>query len=340
MRPLLALMAGFVLAGCATNVPPSKPAAVVADSDLAKLLRFIPKAETLSIDDVSIDLNKNVFVISTRRYLPRLVGRDNGVWEPYRPGRASFEIAVNGKVSRIDVSADQNLKVNLDRKDRLPYVIEIPIGGLLSSASLPTNIELKCLNCGPVDDLPKRMAPIPNPPMNSVLSLVVTQATLTQLMREAEVHKKVEASEARNIELARQREQERIAKEGDGSPDDLTCKKYGFKPSTEGYAQCRLQIDIAKKDATQRQAAYQEQKRQYDAQVAAVEKERERRQGAALMEYGVRLMGGQSPANAAVNVGTGAPITPPTLPMTNQTYMLPGGRMMNCTTAGTVTNCY
>lgn len=31
---------------------------------------------------------------------------------------------------------------------------------------------------------------------------------------------------------------------------------------------------------------------------------------------------------------------PPVQPPPTQTYFMPGGRMMNCTTYGTITNCY
>jgi hypothetical protein len=47
--------------------------------------------------------------------------------------------------------------------------------------------------------------------------------------------KKIEAEKLRKVQLekealAKKLEEERIAREGDGSPDDLSCKKYGLKP--------------------------------------------------------------------------------------------------------------
>ena len=43
-------------------------------------------------------------------------------------------------------------------------------------------------------------------------------------------------------EKRRLAEYEKKSKLGDGSPDDLTCKSFGAKPSTEPYIQCRLKL--------------------------------------------------------------------------------------------------
>jgi hypothetical protein len=51
---------------------------------------------------------------------------------------------------------------------------------------------------------------------------------------------------------ARLAEEERIAREGDGSPDDIQCKRYGLKPQTQGYAECRMRLDLSRKEAAQR----------------------------------------------------------------------------------------
>lgn len=122
--------------------------------------------------------------------------------------------------------------------------------------------------------------------------------------------------------------------------DGVTCQKYGFKPKSDNYAQCLMQIDFARNEAQQRQAQYAEQKRQYDAQVAAAYKAREQRKNEALMELGLRMMSGQSPINAAASVGTGAPMGPPPVPMSTRTYTLPGNKSMTCTTTGNMTNCF
>lgn len=72
--------------------------------------------------------------------------------------------------------------------------------------------------------------------------------------------KKAEAEKLKKIQLdkeakARKAEEERIAREGDGSPDDLSCKKYGLKPQTQGYSECRMRLDLSRKEGERVQAA-------------------------------------------------------------------------------------
>jgi hypothetical protein len=119
------------------------------------------------------------------------------------------------------------------------------------------------------------------------------------------------------------RKTQKAAIEGDGSGDDLTCKSFGFKPQTSGYSDCRLKLEVASRQAAQQQAQYDEQKRQYDAQLAEQKRQRQVGAGLALMQMGSGLL---------------APPAPP-LPA-NQTIVTPSGRIVNCHTTGTVTNCF
>jgi hypothetical protein len=116
-------------------------------------------------------------------------------------------------------------------------------------------------------------------------------------------------------------------------PDDATCKKYGFKPKSSEYASCRLQIDQAKQDAKRQQAQFAEQQKQYEAQLEEQKRQRKIASGIALMQMGAGLSSGAYNANNAY----GALPTPPN---PNRTYVLPGGKMMNCTTTGSVTQCF
>jgi hypothetical protein len=155
---------------------------------------------------------------------------------------------------------------------------------------------------------------------------------------EAERQEKIRLA---NAEKARKLEAERIVREGDGTPDDTLCKKYGLRPQTEGYATCRMKLDFARMEIKREQERYEREKAAYDEQVAAIEKERDRQRAMRQLELGLRMMGGQSPLNALSSLGTGAPIGPPPTPMPlNQTIRLPNGRMVNCQTMGTFTNCF
>lgn len=113
-----------------------------------------------------------------------------------------------------------------------------------------------------------------------------------------------QAREERKQGKVRKAEERRIAKEGDGSEDDLTCKKYGAKPGTQIYVDCRIKLGIAKEDAENRKAetvrsererAEFERQQQAAQQAAAAQRAAEednRRSSAALMAIGGALMGG------------------------------------------------
>jgi hypothetical protein len=119
-------------------------------------------------------------------------------------------------------------------------------------------------------------------------------------------------------------------------PDDATCRKYGFKPKSNEYAQCRLQIDQAKQDAQRQQAQFMQQQRQYQAQLDEQQRQRSVAAGMALFQLGNGISSGAYNANNSY----GTRPTPPSPPNPSSTYFLPGGRTMNCTTTGTVTNCF
>lgn len=135
-------------------------------------------------------------------------------------------------------------------------------------------------------------------------------------------------------------EREQSSSGGVNDESDLLCKKYGLKPQSSGFAECRMRIDFAKAESKRQQEKYEREQREYDRKLAAIEKEKERRRSAALLELGSRMMGGQSPINALGSLGTGAPIAPARPSPINQTITLPGGRMINCSTTGTITNCF
>lgn len=139
---------------------------------------------------------------------------------------------------------------------------------------------------------------------------------------------------------ARKVEEERISKDGDGTPDDLMCKRYGLKPQTTSYAECRMKLDFARTENARQQQQYEREQAEYERRVAEIQKEREKQRAMRQLELGLRMMGGQSPVDAVNSVGTGAPIAPSRPSPVTQTITLPNGRMVNCTTFGTNTNCF
>lgn len=122
---------------------------------------------------------------------------------------------------------------------------------------------------------------------------------------------------------------------GDGSDDDRTCQRYGFKPSTSEYASCRQQIDLARNQAQQQQAQLDAQQAQYQQQLEAYKKQKSQAAGLAMMGVGLGMLSNSS--SGAVSYGVPAPPTP--LQISPRTYMLPGNRVMTCTTTGNITSC-
>lgn len=148
--------------------------------------------------------------------------------------------------------------------------------------------------------------------------------------KQQELQKRQNEENLKKAQIEEAHRAKKIAIEGDGSSDDITCKRFGFKPQSSGYADCRLKLEVASRQATQQQSQYEEQKRQYDeqkrqhdAQLAEQKRQRQVGAGLALMQMGSGLL---------------APPTPP--PPANQTIVTPSGRIVNCHTTGTVTNCF
>jgi hypothetical protein len=252
--------------------------------------------------------------------------------------------------------------------------VVLDLDSALKSLPTDTNLSLICPECRPnLSDLSDLNLSVPPPPnLNTELSFSLDKRQLSamrgrvraeaalvarqaqeqkRLDRETEIKlardiKERESQERRAAEelvskqrkaaADRKRELTRVAREGDGSSDDLLCKKYGFKPNTQAYASCRMQIDVAKREMQQQQAMYEAQQQQIQQ---AQEAERKRRQSDFLLGMGLRMMGGQSASGAAIDQSVGAPMYQPP-PPSSRTYTFPNGRMMTCTSSGSNTNCF
>jgi hypothetical protein len=105
------------------------------------------------------------------------------------------------------------------------------------------------------------------------------QADLAQREKQAKADATKVKREAKQQEQIRQAEIKRIAKEGDGSADDITCKSYGAKPSSDRYINCRIQLSRTKQLADEQQAAQTRLANEQRAsqQAAQIRAENERR---------------------------------------------------------------
>lgn len=147
--------------------------------------------------------------------------------------------------------------------------------------------------------------------------------------------KKTEAFASCVLELL-ERKQTDIASD---NPDDSACRGYGFKPKTSDYARCRQQIDIARQNAQIQRSQFDEQNRLYEEQIALQKREIKRANNQRALDQSLRMLNGQSPADAVLGVGTGAPIRPANT-SNSQLIQMPNGKMMNCITNGGLTQCY
>ena len=131
--------------------------------------------------------------------------------------------------------------------------------------------------------------------------------------------------EGKTAPLKQKQTQNAIA-QGDGTPDHATCARYGFQEGTTEYSQCRMQIDMARTQARQQQ-------NEYEQQLAAQKKAKERAQSEALFLLGMGMLSGSSPKSPSYNNSFIQP------PQADRIYNLPGGKFMRCSTMGMVTNC-
>ena len=131
------------------------------------------------------------------------------------------------------------------------------------------------------------------------------------------------------------------------SPNEQTCTSYGFKRGSTPFSQCLMQLDDAQRQAQLQQQQYELQVQQYQQQVAAynaqqeeIRRERNRRQGEALMRMSQGMLNSRSPTLlggiadgfAAVN-GTPPmqqPIPPSPPAIQNYTIRTPNGDQVYC----------
>lgn len=134
---------------------------------------------------------------------------------------------------------------------------------------------------------------------------------------------------------------------------EQSCKRMGFVPGTSAYSDCQLRLEIATREAQQREAAFEAAQRQYELelrryqeQVARYEKEKERQKSDAFVRFGSALLGGSSPhfsenfanaGRASLGLPPAAPVAPP---IQNFNITGPSGRMTSCSVVGNNINCF
>lgn len=137
---------------------------------------------------------------------------------------------------------------------------------------------------------------------------------------------------------------------GDGTPDSATCIEYGFTPKTDGYGNCRLQLNRARLDYETELKRYQEKLAQYQAQEAEAQRLEQERQRKLRAQYsfciadcssqpGATLLGCMSYCGSQISgVGATSRPSPPEEPSRVRNYFI-NGRMVTCVTAGSLVSC-
>ena len=69
--------------------------------------------------------------------------------------------------------------------------------------------------------------------------------------------------EAKEADYRRLAEEKRLAREGDGSPDDYACKSFGAKPGTDSYVKCRYKL-VEQDNQRQTQQLQQAQQKAFE----------------------------------------------------------------------------
>jgi hypothetical protein len=120
-------------------------------------------------------------------------------------------------------------------------------------------------------------------------------------------------------------------------PDDATCLKYGFKRGTSEFAQCKLQIDQAKQDTQRHQAQYAAQQKRYETELNEYKRRKREAESMALLGMSLGILAGSGNQGS----GVGAAPTPPPIPSNEfRRYSLPNGKIMQCNTFGSNTQCF
>jgi flagellar biosynthesis GTPase FlhF len=122
---------------------------------------------------------------------------------------------------------------------------------------------------------------------------------------------------------------------------DTKCKSFGFKPNTESYAQCRLKLELSENQAAREDALNADEERRHQEnlkeQSARQKRELDAQSRYANAQLEEQRLSRQAAAAQALMKMAQPPVAPPP---TSQTIITPNGRMVNCHTTGTVTNCF
>lgn len=184
------------------------------------------------------------------------------------------DASANHKILVSGFAKDYEYEVLFNESQGVDGVVTIDLSTAINQTNFEgvTNLFVKCTTCSFLGEAEQKE--LENASVNASINFdfrpikqakVLATAAIAAT-RKAEEDKKVAdqrlVDESKRLDEDRRRmEVERIAREGDGSEDDLACQKRKLKPSTSSYLNCRTSlVDKREKEVAAKSAA-EEKKR-------------------------------------------------------------------------------
>ena len=162
---------------------------------------------------------------------------------------------------------------------------------------------------------------------------VVTLVAKKKVRKQASVNQKPqERTEVKTVRPA-----PKPKPRGDGTRDDRTCQSYGFSYGTAGYSDCRMKLDAGRRQAAAAQARYEQEKRLYDEQIAAIERQKRKDRGMRQLEFGLCMLAGGCGSSSSSSTYQYTPPPPPR--PSNFNLFLSNGRSVTCMHNHNVIDC-
>jgi hypothetical protein len=322
LRLAALLLVALLMVGCA-RAPTYTPYTGINTSKPLEKVKSISRAELDQEGNVEFSLN--VYIKYEHYYYSpaQTVEKSLGTYQ--------IEKAVQrGPDRNVDLSTDWRIE-GLSSGTRDIHVLhnKIPLASLLNAGS-KNKIKLTCLDCISTPDFDKY----------EIKNEITLQENESEILSKAanakkELQKRVAENNAATAREYKQyiAQKEKAAREGDGSPDDLKCKSFGFKFGSKDYGECRIKLEAIASQNVQQQKADELKKQQFDAQLAEQKRALDAQVDAQKRQR--QLQASQALLNYSQTLSNPAPVAP-----ANQTYIMPSGKMMNCTTTGNTTNCF
>lgn len=172
-------------------------------------------------------------------------------WTKHDP--ASLDMRVSG------MGISENTKMQIGINSRM----EFDINKFLSVAQGGETLTIECDRCNYKNDLSQsKNIILYHAPIQNKIVVTLSKADVDLYKKERAAMIKRNAEETKQREITASKEKARIARDGDGSPDDIKCQKFGFKPGTTGYADCLLKLNLADRDLQQRNAEASQRRQQ------------------------------------------------------------------------------